>query len=255
MSKPVLVILATDGQSTNILYHALKTDYDVHVIIEERISRVELVKKRLKKFSTTVVVGQLLFQILYLPWLRRNSAHRLEAIEHQNKLINERIPQTITSWVYSANSQECRKLLQVLNPDVVVLGGTRILNSETLGCLKVPFLNIHAGITPLYRGVHGGYWALANNDPQNCGVTVHFVDTGIDTGNILVQATIEVTSEDNFTTYPILQLAKGIELLKSCLPTVISGTAIATKPAGKGKLWYHPTLYQYFRINRKLAVS
>ena len=41
---------------------------------------------------------------------------------------------------------------------------------------------MHAGITPQYRGVHGGYWAVVNNDPEHCGVTIHFVDKGIDTG-------------------------------------------------------------------------
>jgi methionyl-tRNA formyltransferase len=255
MSKPTLVILATDGQSTNMLYHALKDNYDVKVVLEERISRVELVKKRLKKFSVPMVMGQLLFQIGYLPWLRRKSGQRLAEIEEQNNLINLAIPQNVTTWVNSANSEQCRLLLQSINPAVVVLCGTRILNAATLNCLRVPFVNIHAGITPLYRGVHGGYWALANNDPENCGVTVHFVDSGIDTGNILAQGVIKPTSQDNFTTYPILQLAKGITLICECLPSVINGTAVATKPQGKGKLWYHPTLAQYLRIKREKGVG
>jgi methionyl-tRNA formyltransferase len=255
MSKPSLVILATDGQSTNMLYHALKDDYQVKVILEERISRVELVKKRLKKFSVPVVMGQLLFQIGYLPWLRRKSGQRLTEIEQQNNLINQAVPQNVTTWVNSANSEQCRLLLRSINPAVVVLCGTRILDTETLNCLRVPFVNIHAGITPLYRGVHGGYWALANNDPENCGVTVHFVDSGIDTGNILAQGVIKPTSQDNFTTYPILQLAVGIELLKDCLPAILNGTAVATKPQGKGKLWYHPTLSEYLRVKREQCVG
>jgi methionyl-tRNA formyltransferase len=253
--KPQLVILATDGQSTNMLYHALKNDYHiVKVILEERISRGELVQKRLKKFSVSQVAGQLLFQVFYLPLLRRKSFQRLKAIEQQFGLINETIPQRVCEWVYSANSEACHTLLKALNPDAVILCGTRILNPETLNCLTVPFVNIHAGITPLYRGVHGGYWALANNDPANCGVTVHLVDSGIDTGNILAQTTISPTAEDNFTTYPILQLAKGIALLKDCLPAVINGTATTTKNNEKGKLWYHPTLGEYLRIKREKSV-
>lgn len=254
MSKPSLVILATDGQSTNMLYHSLKDDYTIHVVLEERISRLELVEKRLKKFSVMDVIGQLMFQVFYLPVLRRNSNQRIKAIEKQYDLMSEVIPKDVISWVNSANSEQCCGLLKSLNPGVVVLCGTRILTSNTLNCVNVPFVNIHAGITPLYRGVHGGYWALANNDAKNCGVTVHFVDTGIDTGNILAQATIEITGDDNFTTYPILQLAKGIELLKGCLPSVFSGTATITKPVGKGKLWYHPTLSQYLRIKREQSV-
>jgi folate-dependent phosphoribosylglycinamide formyltransferase PurN len=36
--------------------------------------------------------------------------------------------------------------------------------------------------------VHGGYWALAENNPQLVGTTVHFVDTGIDTGEVIEQS-------------------------------------------------------------------
>jgi len=253
--KPEIVILATDGQSTNMLYHALKDDYHiVKVIFEERMSRGELVQKRLRKFSFAHVAGQLLFQALYLPYLRSKSTKRLTEIEREFGLKNEPVPQPVTEWVYSANSNECQTLLKTINPQVVVLSGTRILSAETLNCLTVPFVNIHAGITPFYRGVHGGYWALANNDPTNCGVTVHLVDSGIDTGNILAQTTISPTAEDNFTTYPILQLAKGIALLKDCLPAVINGTATTTKNTEKGKLWYHPTLGEYLRIKREKLV-
>jgi methionyl-tRNA formyltransferase len=46
---------------------------------------------------------------------------------------------------------------------------------------------VHAGITPRYRGTHGGYWVLLNNDPGHCGVTIHLVDPGIDTGSIVAR--------------------------------------------------------------------
>ncbi len=50
---------------------------------------------------------------------------------------------------------------------------------------------MHAGITLRYRGVHGGYWALAEQHPEWVGTTVHLVDPGIDTGGILAQSTFE----------------------------------------------------------------
>ena len=62
-----------------------------------------------------------------------------------------------------------------------------------LGSLGCPVVNVHAGITPRYRGVHGGYWALAERHPEWVGTTVHLVDPGIDTGAILAQATFDVS--------------------------------------------------------------
>ena len=48
--------------------------------------------------------------------------------------------------------------------------------------MACPVINMHAGITLRYRGVHGGYWALAEQHPEWVGTTVHLVDPGIDTG-------------------------------------------------------------------------
>ena len=54
--------------------------------------------------------------------------------------------------------------------------------SPLLEAVPAVFLNTLAGITPSYRGVHGAYWALVQRQPDACGVTVHLVDAGIDTG-------------------------------------------------------------------------
>jgi folate-dependent phosphoribosylglycinamide formyltransferase PurN len=66
--------------------------------------------------------------------------------------------------------------LKAINPDLVIVNGTRIISKKVLSSINSKFVNIHVGITPKYRGVHGTYWALVNNDVENSGVTVHFVD-------------------------------------------------------------------------------
>ena len=75
--------------------------------------------------------------------------------------------------------------------------------------IDVPVINIHAGVTPRYRGVHGGYWALREGRPGLAGSTVHLVDPGIDTGGILAQATFTAGDADSIATYPLLHLACG----------------------------------------------
>ena len=50
---------------------------------------------------------------------------------------------------------------------------------EACGC---PVVNYHSGINPAYRGINGGYFALANGEPEHFGVTLHLVDLGVDTG-------------------------------------------------------------------------
>ena len=91
------------------------------------------------------------------------------------------------------------------------------------GC---PVLNMHAGITPRYRGVHGGYWALAEHHPEWVGTTVHLVDPGIDTGGILAQTTFEVSGEDTIATYPDLHLVHGLPLLGAQTEKWLSGSEL-----------------------------
>jgi folate-dependent phosphoribosylglycinamide formyltransferase PurN len=130
-------------------------------------------------------------------------------------------------------------------PRVVVINGTRILKKATLEALKVPVLNTHVGITPRYRGVHGAYWALVNRDRAHCGVTVHFVAPGIDTGGVIHQRTIDVTERDNFTTYPVLQMAVGSTILVRAVQEVLDGTVRTIAGTPDDKRWYHPTILEY----------
>ena len=146
-------------------------------------------------------------------------------------------------------------LLKELAPRVVVVNGTRILEEKVLNATSAVFLNTHVGITPLYRGVHGGYWALVAGDLDHCGVTVHKIDRGIDTGAIVAQALIKPASMDNFSTYPLLQIANAIPLLKQAVRDALNGT-LETLPApmGQSQLWSHPTAYQYLKNRIVLGI-
>ncbi len=72
------------------------------------------------------------------------------------------------------------------------------------------------------------------------------------TGNILAQATIPYTAKDNFITYPYLQLAEGLQLLKTVIEEMKKGERPAVKNDLNSALWHHPTLWGYLwkRISR-----
>ena len=135
--------------------------------------------------------------------------------------------------------------LQRLAPRVVVVAGTRIISGSVLDAVEAPFLNMHAGITPRYRGVHGGYWALASDDREHCGVTVHIVDRGVDTGAVIAQARIEPTTHDSFATYPLLQLVAGLPLLVDAVRAALGGRLEQVPTSGPSRQWYHPTAWGY----------
>src|SRR5580698_2790709 len=104
-------------------------------------------------------------------------------------------------------------MLQQIDPEVVVVLGTRIIASAVLESVECPFVNLHAGITPRYRGLHGVYWALSEGRPDLAGTTVHVVDAGIDTGTVLGRAYVSAGPEDSIATYPYVGLVAGLPVL------------------------------------------
>ena len=89
--------------------------------------------------------------------------------------------------------------------------------------MDCPVINTHAGLTPRHRGVHGGYWALAEGHPELVGTTVHLIDEGIDTGAVLGRAHFSPTRRDSVATYPYLHLAAGLPLLAEQVQLTLRG--------------------------------
>jgi methionyl-tRNA formyltransferase len=89
-----------------------------------------------------------------------------------------------------------------------------------------------------------------------CGVTVHEVDTGVDTGRILGQTRITPNGTDNFVTYGILQEAAGLPLLKRAIRDACDGRLQSVPaPDGESRQWTHPTLGQYIHHRVKSGVK
>jgi hypothetical protein len=245
--KTRIVLLCTDSRYSRILYHGLATHADVAaIIIEKPVSLTRLIWRRIEKLGLTTTLGQLLF-IVFNKLLARFSAKRIRELISAYDLHDAPLPGNLSIPVDTVNSPRTIALLRELAPDAVVVSGARIISREVLEAIEAPFINTHMGITPRYRGVHGGYWALANDDRENCGVTVHLVDTGIDTGGVLYQDAIEVGERDDFNTYPLHQIAKAIPLMKSALEDVRMHKIRIAPGVSPSRLWYHPTLFTYLR--------
>ena len=250
MDKKIIMIVG-DWYYPKMVYQNLKTNFDIqHIIVDNGESTSKLLKRRIKRLGLLHVVGQLLFRIFVVSYINATSKKRFLNILDENNIKQSNYDLNKTTRVSSINSEEGKKLLKSLNPDIIVIVTTRILSKKTLQSVNAKFINIHSGITPKYRGLHGAYWSLINNDKENCGVTVHLVDEGIDTGNILYQDLITdiITPKDNFMTYTYLQLAKALPLLKKSLKELQSDRLIS-KPNTQEQInntpYYHPTLWFY----------
>jgi hypothetical protein len=246
MMRARIALLCANSETSRIAYHYLKEYVDVAVVVaEEPVRPYTVLRRRIRRLGIYPAVGQALFAAVLMPLIRRLSQERLREIMTQYKLDDTSIPEGLCNTVLSVNDPEAAAIIQKAQVSYVVVWGTRLLSAKTIQAIGVPIINIHVGITPRYRGSHGGYWALYHRDQTHCGVTVHLIDTGIDTGGILAQRTITPTLQDTIATYPLLQLVEGLGAVVAYLnaPTPVQVVPIGT-PSG---LWFHPTLFQYIR--------
>ncbi len=253
--KAKIIILSAEGASLEIAYNCLKNNFAIeNIVIERPVSKYRLLRYRVKKLGVFKVMGQLAF-MLYTRWLNIVSQERRQKIIAQNGIEMLPAPKEIIQRVESVNSEECRTILRASTADFILVNGTRIIGKKTLQATNIKFVNIHAGITPKYRGVHGGYWALSNQDEANCGTTVHYVDTGIDTGAIIAQKQITPTAKDNFTTYPLLQQIEGLSLLLKATTDILSNKAGYERTDLPSEQYFHPTLMGYWFRRIKFGVK
>ena len=241
-----ILLLGSNNPTTWIVYNELVGQFgQFPAIIEQSLSRRVLLQNRLKKIGLRRVVSQIFFALLVRPVLRWHYAQRVHYLSRLHGLETTRPVSDAIHHVNNVNAADCHALIEKLKPDIVVVNGTRILNRKTLSQLNATVINTHQGITPSYRGAHGAYWALTQNDPAHCGVTVHLVDEGIDTGNIIAQSVIAPEANDSFVTYPFLQTAKALDLIVAAIRDFQAGTLKTTPISGASKVWYHPGVFEY----------
>lgn len=252
MPGELIVLLARDSDATRLLYHALAKRFEVRVVLETAPTTWSLLQSRTRRLGLIEVIGQTLFMALVAKPMSFASRHRRARIVREHGHSTAPIPVEHCTRIATVNSPECWNAVRGLSPRLVAINGTRILSKRAIDEIGALILNTHVGITPMYRGVHGAYWALVQGDRAHCGVTVHLVDAGIDTGAILRQALINPTHEDNFTTYPVLQMAVGAQLLVEAAESVIAGTARPMSTEGiqhESRRRNHPTIWAYL-MNR-----
>lgn len=134
----------------------------------------------------------------------------------------------------NVNSKEFLNELQKYSNDLLVsMSFDQIFKDEILKLYSKKIINCHAGKLPFYRGRNILNWALIN-DEKEFGITVHFIDKGIDTGDIILQKTYEIKDSDDYTTLLNLCHRECANLLYESLILFLNNEANSYKQTGDG---------------------
>jgi len=94
--------------------------------------------------------------------------------------------------VTTLNDPAVVEVVRRLRPDLAIHAGAGILRAPLLAVPTLGTINAHMGILPYYRGMNVAEWARFNGDPVGC--SVHWIDSGIDTGDILCVRPVDTTA-------------------------------------------------------------
>lgn len=127
----------------------------------------------------------------------------------------------VVEWEREAGPEQVAHLRAVA-PDLgIVAWWPFLLRPDVFTVPPLGCLNFHPSLLPHGRGKHPNFWALRDGTPF--GVSLQFVDAGIDTGPVAFQQTLEVTWEDTGATLHTRARAAVVELFKANFPRILRG--------------------------------
>lgn len=106
----------------------------------------------------------------------------------------------------------------------VSMSFNQIFKNDILQIPKLGVINCHAGKLPFYRGRNILNWALIN-DEKSFGITVHYVDAGIDTGDIIVQKNYAISDDDDYKSLLNISYSECASILYEGIQLIRRGAA------------------------------
>tara|TARA_B110000003_G_scaffold41648_1_gene38821 strand:- start:14564 stop:15361 length:798 start_codon:yes stop_codon:yes gene_type:complete len=97
----------------------------------------------------------------------------------------------------SVNDKGVLLLINKISPKFVFVFGTGMIKKQVINNINCPKINLHFGLSPFFRG-EGIVSALATEGPKSVGITIHYLDEKIDSGEIILQEVPEINNHDNF---------------------------------------------------------
>lgn len=244
MVEPVVVVIVSGDPSD--IYFANKLIKKLNVVgvfIEKQHEKSGIAIQIMKALQYTLKPWQLLKKVSYITSQQRQFDKGSKIVsdllgEESSTVISVKGCEIVhTNGVNAINRQVYVDKIKSLEPDVIAVCGSSILKNTIISIPNKGVLNLHGGLSQKYRGVMTTLWAVYNEEPEYIGATVHYVDSGIDTGNIVYQGRPIIEADDNQETLYVKVVKLGIDLMIKAVEGIKSGTNVGRQLEEKGTLY------------------
>ena len=243
-NKIKIVVLTNDGSlyGKKILNDLMYRDIEVEavVVIKQPLSYYWKLFKYVQKQVGVV-------DALYFSFKRQlhkehmpTSWNDQDFVEHYNEF---GIP---ILYAKGTNSEETLRALKERSPHIIILGQTGIVRKKLLETPKIGTLNAHPGILPYYRGIDCARWAIYHNEFDKIGASVHWVNTGVDTGNIIQTQVYDFSGDETIESLDDKLYNLCATMLTNVVSSIIQGSnTLAETPQSQNEG------QQYRKMSRK----
>lgn len=135
-------------------------------------------------------------------------------------------------------------------PDLGIAISAPILKKQLFSVPRLGSLNLHKGKVPQYRGMPPAFWELWNNEKE-VGCTIHKMESGLDTGDVLLEASIKINQYSTARGLQIELDELAIDLLVQAIAILQKGDVSWRKQPQGGHTYRKPTLRQISIMDKK----
>jgi methionyl-tRNA formyltransferase len=146
-------------------------------------------------------------------------------------------PKIIPILTGQLNSLDTLKILQAQQPEIIILFGSSLIGRKTMERFPNRIINLHLGLSGEYRGSSCNFWPIYDGRLDCLGATLLKINAGIDTGEILAQATIEIEEGDTEQSLMGKSLILGMDLTIQVLRRWFKGNEATLPLERSGKLF------------------
>jgi folate-dependent phosphoribosylglycinamide formyltransferase PurN len=126
----------------------------------------------------------------------------------------------------NVNSDEAYALISKHAPDLLVVYATGLLKKRTIEAAPLGALNPHTAILPDYRGAGAEFWQLYHEAYDKTGITIHFIDEGVDTGDVVYECRVAVPAGTDPFMLRALNTIQIVQDYPSVVQRVLSGRIV-----------------------------
>ncbi len=220
------------------------------VVQEPRSALVKRTRRQIRRSGIVRIFDVAAFRLYYKLFLRSADAaferSLLEDLQERFPPVPGGVPRLL---VTSPNAPEAEEFIRQCAPDVTLAICKNLLKKSVFSIPRHGTFVLHPGICPEYRNAHGCFWALAQGDLENVGMTLLRIDEGIDTGPVFgyFRCDFDETRESHVRIQQRVTF-DNLDDISSKLRSIVDGEAERIDTAGRpSATWGQPWLTQYLR--------